>query len=90
MEAHHVGGHSPGFTVYVAGSILFVCDLLYFRGSHLIFNPYGPKDPTQKAGVALAKLLREEGRAFSYVCDVNGATSYGKWEMAFVRLLESS
>ena len=43
-----------------------------------------------ESGVALAKLLREEGRAFSYVCDVNGATSYGKWEMAFVRLLESS
>jgi hypothetical protein len=90
IEAHLVGGHSPGFTIYIADSVLFVCDLLYFRGDHLIFNPHGPKGPTQKAGAMLAKLLQGEGRGLSHVCDVNGATPYGEWKMAFVRLLESS
>lgn len=90
LEARHVGGHSPGFTVYMAGSVLFVCDLLYFRGDRLIFNPHGPKGPTRKAGAALAALLRGQGRALSHVCDVSGATPYGQWETAFARLLESS
>jgi len=89
LEAHHVGGHSPGFTVYMAGSVLFVCDLLYFRGERLIFNPYGPKRPTRDAGKALAKLLETQDRAFSHVCDVHEATPFGQWHDAFARLLES-
>jgi hypothetical protein len=87
LEAHHVGGHSPGFTVYMVDSVLFVCDLLYFRNNHLIFNPHGPKHATREASTTLVKLLRAEGRAFSHVCDVNGATPYGEWEAAFTYLL---
>ena len=35
LEAFHIGGHSPGFTVYVFGDVLFVCDYAFPPGPEM-------------------------------------------------------
>jgi hypothetical protein len=50
IRAHHIGGHTPGFTVYVYRGPLFVCDHLLRRNGAMIYNPCGPREENLEGG----------------------------------------
>jgi hydroxyacylglutathione hydrolase len=83
LEAHHIGGHTPGFTLYFFEDCLFICDYLLFRGEQMIYNPFGPAGETLAGGERIAKIL--EGRKLNYVCGVNNVMPYGEWLDKFNR-----
>ena len=58
LEAIPIGGHTPGFTVYIFGEVLFVCDFAFPPGSGMRLNPFSP-------GLDPRKGQRAEGAARS-------------------------
>jgi hypothetical protein len=85
LEAHPIGGHSPGFTAYIFEDLLFPCDLVFPDESGMRFNPYGPAGPTLKAAGKLQRLL--EGRRISKVCGWDYVADYGAWKDRFDELI---
>ena len=84
IQAHHIGGHTPGFAVYVFGGTLFVCDYVLFRNEGMIFNPYGPQESTREGGLRLRRLL--DDLRIEMVCGVDYTMDYPRWEARFDRL----
>jgi hydroxyacylglutathione hydrolase len=85
FRAHHIGGHTPGFTVYSFHGALFVCDYLLGRHGTMIFNPYGPREETLEGGRRLRHLISE--LHIDVVCGVNYTMEYSQWEARFFRLM---
>ena len=81
----HIGGHSPGFTVYIWQDTLFVCDYVYPPGAGMKLNPHGKRDPTREGAGRLADLL--SGQPLSTVCGYNYAVPFADWQTAFLRLI---
>jgi rubredoxin len=46
IDAYHIGGHTPGFTLYIYQDVLFICDYVFLNKSALSFNPYGSQSET--------------------------------------------
>jgi hydroxyacylglutathione hydrolase len=88
LEAWTIGGHTPGFTVYVHADTVFLCDLVFMNGAGMRFNPYGPDRSTRDAGAYLRELI--EGRKFTRVCGWNYVADYPEWRMQFEKLLETT
>ncbi len=85
VHGHHIGGHSPGFTVYFWCDLMFVCDYVYPPGSAMKLNPHGPAAATREGACRLADLL--EGRQINTVCGYNYVTAYGGWLNAFTTFI---
>ncbi|MFA5112584.1 MAG: hypothetical protein WC443_14325 [Desulfobaccales bacterium] len=83
LEAHHLGGHTPGFTAYLGFDCLFICDYVLFRGEQMIYNPFGPAGDTIAGGERLKKIL--QGRKLVHVCGVNYVMDYEDWLEQFNR-----
>jgi hydroxyacylglutathione hydrolase len=81
LEAHPIGGHTPGFTVYIHDDALFPCDLVFLQDQGMVFNPYGPEPATRQAGAKLWQLIA--GRDFARVCGWNYVADYGRWRDQF-------
>ena len=81
IEAFHIGGHTPGFTMYIFEDVLFICDYLFLKKEGMIFNPYGPVDETIAGGERMRKIL--EGRNISKVCGWNYVVDYSEWQAKF-------
>ena len=88
ITAHHVNGHTPGYTVYLFDDALFVCDLVITRSGEMQFNPYGDPEGTCAAGRKLDRLLQE--RSIRHVCGYNYVASYDDWKPRFDQLLNRS
>ena len=83
-----IGGHSDGFTVYLAADSLFPCDLVFDVGTRTRFNPYGNgAKASREAAVGLCKWL--EGRVIENVCAWNYVTDYAGWKSRLDALVES-
>lgn len=86
IEAFHIDGHTPGFTIYFYDDILFICDYVFLDDGVMKFNPFGPLDKTILGGHTIIKLL--QGRTIRTVCGYNAVTDYPVWEPLFNELLE--
>ena len=85
VHGYHIGGHSPGFTVYIWRDVLFVCDYVYPPGAAMKLNPHGPAAATREGAGRLADLL--ENRQINTVCGYNYVTAYGGWLKAFTAFI---
>ena len=85
IQGVHIGGHSPGFTVYIWQDVLFVCDYAYPPGPGMKLNPHGNRDATREGAGRLADVLAAHQPAT--VCGYNYVTAAKDWQRAFARLL---
>ena len=74
----HIGGHSPGFTVYIWRDVLFVCDYVYPPGTAMKLNPHGPASETRQGAARLADILADES-GLQTVCGYNYVVDYRSW-----------
>jgi len=82
---YHIGGHSPGFTVYFWRDILFICDYVYPPGAAMKLNPHGPPAATREGAGRLAEMLAD--RRLKTVCGYNYVVPYDGWLNAFTAFI---
>lgn len=85
IEAHHVGGHTPGFTFYIYQDVLFICDYVFMTPEGMCFNPYGPEQETHNQGKRIYHIVKEQ--ALSTVCAYNYIAPFADWLPSFERLV---
>jgi hydroxyacylglutathione hydrolase len=85
IEAHHSGGHTPGFTFYIYRDVLFLCDYVFLTPGGMTFNPYGPERETRRQASSIFSVLKE--RTLDTVCGYNYAIPFSDWLPRFERLL---
>lgn len=85
IEAFHIGGHTPGFTLYLFEDILLICDYVFLKEGGMGFNPYGPQRETRECASKIDKIL--QGRKISKVCGYNYVVDYRDWKERFSYLL---
>ncbi len=86
IEAFHIGGHTPGFTLYLWEDVLFICDYVFLRGDEMTFNPFGPGRETREGGKKIGHII--EGRKITKVCGYNYVADYLAWKEDFEELLK--
>ena len=86
IEAFHIGGHTPGFTMYIYGKVLFICDYAFPPGSRMQLNPFGPQDETRDLAARILEVISE--RSLETVCGYNFVTEFDGWHEDFKRLLD--
>ncbi len=77
ITAHHINGHSPGFTVYLFDDALLVCDLVFTHTEEMQFNPHGDGARTREAGVKLGRLFRAGPSGTCAATTTSPATTIG-------------
>jgi hydroxyacylglutathione hydrolase len=87
IEAFHIGGHSPGFTMYIYRRVLFICDYAFPPGPKMRLNPFGPQKETRDRAVRILEIISE--RSLETVCGFNFITEFDSWREDFKRLLDS-
>ncbi len=85
IQGIHIGGHSPGFTIYIWQDTLFVCDYAYPPGEGMKLNPHGDRDATQDGAGRLADVI--SAHALTTVCGYNYVADFAGWQTAFLRLI---
>lgn len=85
IEAFHIGGHTPGFTLYLFEDVLLICDYVFFKKTDMQFNPFGPQEETKRCAATINKVL--QGRKINKVCGFNYVAEYKDWKERFDRLL---
>lgn len=85
LEAVPIDGHTPGFTVYLWGAIVFLCDYVFLEGDRMELNPYGPRTETREGARRLQGIL--EDREITRVCGYRSVTDYENWKDRLDRLL---
>lgn len=88
LEAYHIGGHTPGFTMYVHGDMLFACDYAYPPGRGMKLNPHSDPDEIRKCGARVLDIT--EGRGLRKVCGYDYVTDFSTWRDDFVRALNAT
>jgi hypothetical protein len=81
IEAFHIDGHTPGFTFYIFGDVLLICDYVFLEGDGMKYNPFGPAGQTVEGGRQIRELL--EGRKLSIACGYNYVIGYDDWKRRF-------
>jgi len=81
----HIGGHTPGFTVYIWQDVLFVCDYVYPPGGAMKLNPHGPVRATVGGAGRLAERVADED--LTTVCGYNYVTRFDAWYSGFTTLI---
>lgn len=87
LQAVHIDGHTPGFTIYRHGDVLLLCDYVFFNSERAKFNPYGPVKPTRLGGARIYRLLQEWG--IRLVCGYDYAAGIDTWQDRFEELLSN-
>lgn len=85
IEAYHIGGHSPGWTLYIYREVLFACDYAYPPGSNMRLNPYGPQRETRERGNRILEVIYS--RELKTVCGYNYVAEFAEWRDDFNRAL---
>ena len=86
LEAFHIGGHTPGFTVYLFERVLFVCDYAFPPDETMHFNPHSPGVEEMRQRGARIKTVTE-GRSIETVCGYNYVAAFDDWMPRFEKLL---
>ena len=81
LEAFHIGGHSPGWTLYVLGDVLFACDYAFPPGDKMRLNPHGPKDATRERAHRIVEIV--DSRDLKTVCGYNYVVDFADWRRDF-------
>lgn len=77
VEAFHVDGHTPGFTLYIFEQTLFICDYVFLKGNGMKLNPFGPADRTMAGCRRIRELLAD--RQLTTVCGYNYVIEFPEW-----------
>ena len=79
IEAFHIGGHTPGWTAYRRGDVLFACDYAFPPDDTMTLNPYGEREATVAGARRLLDIARELRprlvAGYNYVCDGSAWTA---------------
>lgn len=86
MEAFYIGGHTPGFMIYIYGKALFICDYAFPPGKSMKLNPFGPRNKTRKRAARILEIVSQ--RSLEVVCGYNFTTDFDSWRGDFENLLE--
>ncbi|WP_305908830.1 rubredoxin-like domain-containing protein [Methylomarinum sp. Ch1-1] len=86
IEAYHIGGHTPGFTLYIYQDVLFICDYAFPPGSSMRLNPFGPERETRQGAQIILKLIKS--RPLKTVCGYNYCCDFKPWLDDFRRLVD--
>lgn len=89
LEAIPIGGHTPGFTVYIFGEVLFACDFAFPPGPEMRLNPYSTDEMRAKAD-DLKALLDRRADDLALVCGYNYVVPFQEWRSDFERVLANS
>lgn len=81
IEAYHVGGHTPGYTVYIYQDVLFICDYAFPPGNKMQLNPHGPNQETRQGALGILKIIKE--KQLTTVCGYNYVVDYHDWLLNF-------
>lgn len=87
ISAYHIGGHTPGFTIYVYRQVLFVCDYAFPPGRAMRLNPHGPEQETRLGAVTLLNIIKE--MPLQTVCGYNYVCDYKDWLVDFQRTIHN-
>ena len=86
IEAFHIGGHSPGFTMYIYGKVLFICDYAFPPGAKMRLNPFGPQQETRDRAAQILEIIGK--RSLETVCGYNFIAEFDRWHEDFQHLLD--
>jgi hydroxyacylglutathione hydrolase len=87
IEAYHIGGHTPGFTLYIYQDALFIYDYVFLDKSELRFNPYGSQPDTLSQAHRIHDIVMS--RKLVTVCGYNYVMSFKDWLVAFENLIRN-
>lgn len=87
IDAYHIGGHTPGFTLYIYQDVLFICDYVFLNKSALSFNPFGSQSETLKQAQRIHEIVTS--RILLTVCGYNYVMSFEEWLVAFENLIRN-
>ena len=87
IDACHIGGHTPGFTLYIYQDVLFICDYVFLDNSTLSFNSYGSQPETIKQAQRIHEIVKS--RHLVTVCGYNYVMSFADWFAAFENLIRN-
>ncbi len=90
VEAIHVGGHTPGFTMYVFGEVLFVCDFAFPPGPTMQLNPHSDMAAIRASAWNVQALIDSRAGSLTTVCGYNYVVDLDDWRCDFDRLLEAA
>ena len=84
VHAYHVGGHSPGFTMYVVDDVLFACDYAFPPGPKMRFNPFSDQAEIRKRADRVVEIAQD--KPLRTVCGFNYVANFDSWFEDFRRL----
>jgi hypothetical protein len=87
INAYHIDGHTPGFTIYIYDHALFICDYVFSKGKSIRFNPYGPQLETRNNAQRIWKIA--ESNNIHVVCGYQNFENYSEWRDRFYELLQT-
>ena len=85
IEAFHIGGHTPGFTIYIYDEVLFICDYAFPPGAKMRFNPFSPPEEIRNRATRILEVIA--GRSLRLVCGYNFIVDFDHWRSDFGRLI---
>ncbi|MFQ6024513.1 MAG: rubredoxin-like domain-containing protein [Acidiferrobacterales bacterium] len=85
VEAYHVGGHTPGFTMYIYGEVLFACDYAFPPGPNMRLNPYSPANEIRSRASRVLEIVSD--RSLRMVCGYNYVVDFEGWYSDFKRVV---
>lgn len=87
ISAYHIGGHTPGFTLYIFRDVLFICDYAFPPGSAMRLNPHGPERETWQGACAILNLVRQ--MPLTTVCGYDYVCAFNDWLADFQRIINN-
>jgi hydroxyacylglutathione hydrolase len=86
IQAFHIGGHTPGFTLYIYRDVLFICDYVFPGDDGMHFNPYGPEQETRNRAQRIYEIVKHA--PLETVCGYNYVARFSDWLPSFERLVQ--
>ncbi len=83
LEAYHIAGHTPGFTVYIHNELLLICDYAFPRGPEIRLNPAKGDGTIREGGQGVLEIT--DIRGLKKVCSYNYITNFESWRKDFSR-----
>lgn len=90
LQAIHIGGHRPGFMMYIFGSVLFVCDFAFPPGPSMQLNPYSDMEAIRTSAPNVQALIDKHSDTLTTVCGFNYVVDLDDWRGDFDRALEAA
>jgi hydroxyacylglutathione hydrolase len=86
LAGYHIGGHTPGYTLYIYQDVLFICDYAFPPGSKMRLNPFGPKTETLQSAERILTIIHN--RSLKTVCGYNYICDFIDWVSDFERAVK--